>query len=207
MNLFNYIGVGRFNEGLKAVLGINDAGFTMLAPEVVPTFEINNVAPEMRRAMLERLCWGVAVSGAGVGTNSYVALHNPLNSRIVCVVERIEMYNLAAACTFQLSVLGTTGVFQGTAGTMASRDLRWTGGPTCSVRQGSDFTNYAGAITAGPRIRALQDTTYILSQPVVLGAGNVLIIYNASAQNESITASFSWRERVRTDAEATASGQ
>lgn len=157
--------------------------------------------PEIAFLRRERACVGRATASTGVGTNSYVCLHNPQGSGIVVVLEAVQLFDFTAAATMVISILGKTGAPIGTAGTSSSRDLRWSGNPIATVRQGADFaTDMAGAVQSG-QLRALVNVMATPAAPYILGPSNYVIFHNQSTTNEAIATTMYWRERRASDVE------
>lgn len=210
-NLYNTALQGRFAFGLKRLLQIvNGPGFEMVAPELVPVIETQNVAPEIRWLQQERLACGQGQAAAGgAGLNSYVVLWNPIGSKLVAVVEEVAIGPTATGfySLMQLANTATTIPAGAAASTNArSRDFRYEGTPMCQIFSGTDqATDLAGALTMFSLAQSA-NTYQPIKFPLVLGAGNYLIVRNVTA-NSALQVSFAWRERIHADTETTISGQ
>jgi len=175
----------RHNETARRVFGDND----ILPPGVI--LELDR--PEWHWAGRSLLVSEAVLQPLNAAQVSAVQLRNPALSKVIAVIEEIEVaVSNAANAEVQLGVL----VNQADLGTIGpgsiARDSRWP-----SLLQGSCILSRANNVGTANQIRyvlLLAATPYVFKGPIVLAPGATARLAT-TASNINLYASFHWRER------------
>lgn len=197
--LFNEVLSSRFNRLLQAFLPIDEQhGSPVVSPELGVGFTLETERPEWEflKGEVLRSC-GVR-AGPDAANQSGIFLMNPVGSRALLIVDRIDASTLTAN-GIQVQD-GAATVF--TPVTAWRRDTRW------AVQQGIGavhITTGAIATATGTGVIAQLATpagtpVSALALPYVLGPGRYIVV-NSISNNITLDATIYWRERVAQPAE------
>lgn len=140
MPLFNQIGQPRFNSPLVRFFGmkIGGAAAPALAPEIAPSFDVNQMDdPQQYFLRGEKLCSYANSMAAAVGFYGTALLRNPAGSGIVVVMRRVLAWSATQNVLISWASPGTSDLT--TAGYCTPLDNRW--GAVGTVRSAARYTN------------------------------------------------------------------
>lgn len=187
---------GRWDNLLRRLFPVKGGAVApAIAPELVPTIQVQTFEPEMYRLKGERLLIGKGIAGPVAGQYAQVNLRNDSDDSLV-IIESFLVSSGTAATGFQVR-LGNNAV--GTLTGIGGRDVRCgvviTAGSVSGAIRQSVNAGISGTHVGDIRINAANVTANgKLLCPFVLGPTHMLQIWN-EAVNANIYVTFIWRER------------
>jgi len=192
MPLFNAIGQPRWNSPLIRFFGmkIGSAAAPSLAPEIAPSFDVNQQDdPQLAFLRGEKIAGYGRSLAAAAGFYSSAALRNPANSGILVIVDTIMAYSATSAATVSISQLNDLT----SSGPCTPRDTRWGNNVTTTARY--TYRNDSAGPVAGARIAEIPAGTFGMHEmPVVLSPGFALVLETSSV-NAALAWAFRFSER------------
>jgi len=202
MAIFNEILVGRFNKALQRAFGIKaSAPVRQLGGEVLPIVPLFRGAEERYLESWERFGIVVPVAAGGAGNRAAVRISNPLSSNVVAVLEKVTVYNSAAADAPQLT-MGVAPALATIATILSRFDAR--GRTTGNILISS--SGNAGAVTGsnigqyGVPLNGNQEWIITDIHELSLLPGDAYTLWTNNL-NQAFTAGFWWRERYLEESE------
>lgn len=193
MPLFNAIGQPRFNSPLVRFFGmkIGGAAAPSLAPEIAPSFEVNQQDdPQQYFLRGEKLAgYGTSMSAA-VGFYSTGALRNPAGSGVLLIVKSVYVFSTANVnvSLSQISALTNDG-------SPTVLDARWAGLSQLQTSARYSWRNDSAGPLTGSMIRRLSGAADEIELPVVIPPNFALII-ETQAVNQSLNFGYTFVERA-----------
>jgi hypothetical protein len=208
MARYNEILIGRWNRFLQKLLQIKGGPpAPQLASEITATFEIEDPTVEDRYLLQwNSFAWSQLVA-ANVGFSSQIRLRNPLGSNVIAVIERAGFTTAAASQIGQLSKAQLTTDLSPVTTPPIIRDLR--SGAAVATNTGSVMSSsiangvpVVGTVIDSANLAPTTTWQFIQThhQELTLLPGDSYSL-SGSASNQTLQASFWWRERFLEEAE------
>ena len=191
----NEVQIGRFSGILHKLLDMKESSpAPTLAPEIIPTLQLEGNRPEWGFLAGERLAAGFDQSVGGAGEISHVILDNPATSNALITVERIVAVTFdGAGDNYLIGIqVGTAPTFSA-SGAGVLRDSRW--GAAQSIGLIATRENAAPMTNDVVSFEAPIQTTLVFDFPFVLAPASRVYVRNGAVARTT-TAAFFWRERV-----------
>lgn len=209
MALFNEILVGRYNNGLRRLLGMKGgAPSPQVNGDIQAGIELESDRVEWFYLRGETIAFGFSSQPATAAERSFCQFTNPSNSGVLAVIERMQVSTITLMGYAVVRRWPTMG--NGSTGTTAKgvRDTRATPSagplPVCLIDGGHDtLANItAGSLVQLQNIPLLQSVNGAQNMAIgefvdkmVLGPGTSILIHGGTDQRD-ISINFSWRERT-----------
>lgn len=195
----------RFARYVAALAALRESTALEVLPDLMPVLPVvDPAAPELRGERGEDLLIRNATAAAVVGQRSLVGVRCLANSNTIIVIERAMFFTGTTAGGVKFTFGAPLGVGTGTPGITRNRRLSRLAGAAAltGVGTGTIFTaniaspgsGYAALWEWGPST-PLGVSQELVGVPVILGPGQDCWL-ESTVDNQALTASFIWSERV-----------